>query len=177
MRLRILNESAFGCSSVQSPNAGNEIERPLDHRRDRARGEPRDLRLRALARLAPQAGEPAHGFAEHTVALAGETDVTIVQRIGQRCLETQADAANEIARLVAIENERVHHSHAVAAGIEIQPQRERQPAPCAGRGVAFDLHDRAHRPRCSTVTRSIALSKVSWSTCTSPMRGRPAGSH
>ena len=65
MRLRMVKESAFGCSSVQSPNAGMYCSSFDDRGRDRRHGVTRDLRLaRRRARVATQAGEPAHRFAE-----------------------------------------------------------------------------------------------------------------
>ena len=50
--------------------------------------------------------------------------------------------------LVAVEHDGVQHAHRVAAGVEIQPQRERHPArvcvsPCAC--LPSTLHHRAHR--------------------------------
>jgi hypothetical protein len=36
--------------------------------------------------------------------------VAIVERIGERQVETQADAADEILRLIAIEHDGMHHT-------------------------------------------------------------------
>ena len=103
--------------------------RLFDDRRDGGHGAARDLRLaRGFARVAPQARQAAHGFGEQAILLADETNVAIVERVGQRRREAQADAADEILRLVAIEHDGVQHAQGIAAGIEIEAQRERQPA-------------------------------------------------
>jgi hypothetical protein len=116
----------------------------VDDRRERAGRAARDLRVaRGLAGVTSQAREATHGFSEHTIAYARETDVAVVERIGKRRRESQADAANEILVLFAVEHDRVQHAQRVAAGIEIEAQCERQPAPAGARMLAFDLHDRA----------------------------------
>ena len=117
-------------------------------RRDRRHGVARDLRVaRRGSRITTQAGEPAHRFAEHAVVLADETHVPVVERVARGHREAQADAANEVARFVAVEDDGVQHAQRVTAGVEIQAQRERQPATLrlAVRMFAFDLHDRACR--------------------------------
>ena len=72
--------------------------------------------------------------------------MTIVQGIGERNRETQADAADEILRLIAIEHDGVQHTQRVAARVEIESQRERQPAAFAIRVFAFELDDGARGP-------------------------------
>ena len=77
------------------------------------RGHSVDLCLaRRLARIAAQAGEAAHRFGEQAILLADEAHVAIVERVGQRRRKAQANAADEILRLVAIEHDGVQHAQA-----------------------------------------------------------------
>ncbi len=116
----LANHERIGSCLQQSPVAecGNQIEIVFHSRRDRRHGMPGDLRGACTgARVAAQAGEAAYGFTEHAIVLAGEADVPIVQRVCQRRCEAQADAPDEIARFIAVEDERVQHAQRVAAGI------------------------------------------------------------
>src|SRR6187401_2152631 len=118
------------------------------HRRsERRHGQAFHLRLaRFDAGVAPQPRENAHGHAEHAVVIADETYVTVVELGVHGHREAQADAPDEVLVLVAVEDDGVQHAHRVTAGVEIQPQRERQPGARAARMFAFDLDDGAHRP-------------------------------
>ena len=78
------------------------------------------------AGIAAQTREAAHGFGKQTL-FADEAHVAVVQRIGKRRREAQAEAANEVLRLIAIEHDGVDDAQAFAARIEIQAQREWQP--------------------------------------------------
>ena len=107
----------------------NVLQQIADDGCDRRRCLTVDLRLaRGVARIAAQARETAHRFGEHAVVLADETHVPVVQGVGQRRRKTQANAADEILRLVAIEHDGVQDAQGVAAGVEVKTQRERQPA-------------------------------------------------
>ena len=68
-----------------------------------------------------------------------------MQRIGERRRKTQADAADEILRLIAIEHDGVQDPQTFTASVEIKAQRERQPLPRAVRMPAFDPDDGAQR--------------------------------
>ncbi len=71
----------------------------------------------------------------------------VVERVAGGHGESQADAANEIARFVTVKDDGVQHAQRVTAGVEIQPQGEGQPAPLrfAVRMFAFESHHRACR--------------------------------
>ncbi|GAB3973915.1 hypothetical protein GCM10027615_38240 [Plantactinospora veratri] len=112
-----------------------------------------DLRLPyRRTRVAAQAGDPANGLAEHPTqltgplrAVPGEPHVPVVRLVGHRYLEPDAEAADEVLALVAVEDEAVHHADAVAAGVEVEPDRERQPLPAPPSGPVPTV-DPDHRP-------------------------------
>ena len=70
VRLRMVKELAFGCSSVQSPKAGMYCSSFVPTGAIEGTARPVDLRLaRRGARIAAQAGEAAHGFGEQALAV------------------------------------------------------------------------------------------------------------
>ena len=124
----MVKESAFGCNSVQSPNAGMYCSRFVTAGEIDGRGVACHLCLaRCRARVAPQAGETAHGLAEHSAVLADETHVAIVSCASAAVQKRRPMPRMKSLLLVAIENDGVQHAQCVAAGVEIQPQREGQP--------------------------------------------------
>ena len=148
VRLRMVKEFAFGCNSVQSPKAGMYCSRFVGHGRDGGHGAARRSapRARGLPGSRRRPVRPRTASANKPSLLADETHVPVVERVGQRRREAQADAADEILRLVAVEHDGVQHAQRIAAGVEIEAQREGQPARALPlRMFAFDPDDRAHR--------------------------------
>ena len=111
-------------------------------------GTPGHLRLSyRRAGVTAQAGDPVDGLSEDAVTVAGEPDVPVVRLAGHRHLEADAETADEVLALVAVEDERVHHPDPVTAGVEIKPDGEGQPLPQGPVGPVATLYPyhRAHR--------------------------------
>ena len=110
----------------------NVLQQVVSDGRDRGNGDARDLRFaRGFSGIATQSGQAAYRLGEQAILLADETHVPIVKRVGQRRREAQADATDEVLRLVAVEHDGVHDAKRIAAGVEVETQRERQPAALA----------------------------------------------
>jgi hypothetical protein len=148
IRRALADGEGVGVRLEQRPVAeGGDVLQPLaNYRRQHAGRTALDLRIaRRLARIAAQPGEAAHGLAEHAAFLAHESHVAVVQFVLDGRCESQSDTADEVLVLVAVEHDGMQHPQRVTAGVEIQPQGERQPG-AAGVDVSpFDLHHRAHR--------------------------------
>ena len=73
--------------------------------------------------------------------------MTVVDLLAHGHREGQAQPADEVLLLVAVEEEGVQEAHRALPGVEVQPDDERQPfpAPLIRLVNALDLHHRAHR--------------------------------
>jgi len=106
----------------------------------------RHLRLAERgAGVAPQASERTHRLAPQATLLSGKADVPVVQRVAERHLPLQPEAADEQLGRVDIENQAVDDPHRGGAGVEVQPHGEGQPLAAAATMRAVELHHRAHR--------------------------------
>ena len=75
--------------------------------------------------------------------------MAVLHLLAHRHGKGHAESADEVALLVAVVNEGVDHPHRFLAGVEIQPDHERQPLAGAFRALvlALQLDHGAHRPR------------------------------
>jgi hypothetical protein len=143
VRLRMVKESAFGCDSVQSPKRGTYCSRSCTAGAMDGTAWPSICACRAAAPgsrrrpVRPRTASPNKPSSSPRSA-RGDRAARLHGHV-----EAQADAADEVLRLVAVEHDGVQHAQRVAAGVEIETQRERQPAPFAVRMPAFDLDHRA----------------------------------
>src|SRR3974390_2604145 len=71
----------------------------------------------------------------------------VLNLLAERNFKSQAETADEVLFLVAIEDDGVDHAHWLLPGIEVEPHHKWQPLTATGLGLmhAFDLHDGAHR--------------------------------
>ncbi len=104
------------------------------------------------AGVAAQSGDALDGLAEQAGAVAADADVTVVRLVPHRHLEAHAESADEVAArlrglLGAVEGEGVDHAEGVGARVEVEPDRERQPAAAALAVLAVDPDDGADRAR------------------------------
>jgi hypothetical protein len=117
------------------------VRKGLDRRRRLAS----DLRPLHLATwIAPQPGQPAHGFGPQPVAFADKAYVPVVRLVAHGDLEAHAQAREEVLVLVTVKDKRVHQAEGVPTRVEVKPHCERQPRPFGRADVlALDPHDGA----------------------------------
>ena len=98
-----------------------------------------DAHLKAKQRLDRLGPKP--------ITFAAEADVTILDFLAHRHVERHAQPADEILRLVTVENNRMDHANRGQAGVEIEPDVKRQPLARAALGFmhAVEFHHRTHR--------------------------------
>jgi hypothetical protein len=108
-----------------------------------------DLRLAyRRTRVPAQPGDALHRLTKLAVTVTGEPDVPVIELVGHRHPEPDAQPADEVFLLVTVEDEGVDHTDAVAAGVEVDADGERQPLAAAAVGAVPAVHadHRAHRP-------------------------------
>ena len=103
------------------------------------------VRIRRALQLPPPRRR-LHRLRPQSVAFARESHVAIVYLLAHRHGEGEAEPVDEVLRVVAVEDDRVHQAHGLGAAVEVQAHRERQPLARVILMHAFDLDHRAHRP-------------------------------
>jgi len=109
------------------------------------------------ARVAAQAGDPLDSLGEEAVVGAGEADVPIVELVGERDADAQAQALDEVTAaltrlLDAVVRDRVDDSDRLGPGAQVEADDEGQPGAAAALVLASRRTTARTGPDCSTAT-------------------------